>query len=106
MLNAIKVSAWNLKCSLCADYKIYENAGNLYTQSTHRCIILALTPDVNDQCTGQQHGRWKALLSVTIVVEISWNSLRKLDVNNACSSISLSAVRFLRETPLLSIKVA
>lgn len=29
VLNAIKVSAWNLKCSLCADYKIYENAGNL-----------------------------------------------------------------------------
>lgn len=29
VLNAIKVSAWNLKCSLCADYKIYDNAGNL-----------------------------------------------------------------------------
>lgn len=106
MLNAIKVSAWNLKCSLCADYKIYENAGNLYTQSTHRCIILALTPDVSDQCTGQQRGRWKALLSVTIVVEISWNSLRKLDVNlPAVPSVCLLFV-FLRETPLLSIKVA
>lgn len=81
MLNAIKVSAWNLKCSLRADYKIYENAGNLYTQYTHHCIILALTPDVNDQCTSQQHGGWMALLSVMIVVEISWNSLRKLDVN-------------------------